>query len=279
MSSEAISKTAPLAFDKPGANRREGMLVSGLFGGIGGLVLCALVIRNVLDTPAGPMDVPILAGFAGLGALFGACCYDWNRWYRVALGPDCIELFRPGRRVVVDPRNVLALMGVGGVNLTGGEMVLCKRVLVVTRRGVLKIDFKEQSDGLYELLLELCPGAVGIPFRGPFRYPQPADPDLRRTIHDAVPVIRRHLWRQVWLALFSAVVFVLVGCLFLAMAYLGMRSAAPGSEGDVGRVGVFGIVLLVATVLSIVHAGRVFWRNARASRMVWRRARQPPSGQ
>ena len=117
------------------------------------------------------------AGLAALIAVPAAVCVALlmhaRRYERIALYPDRIDLRRGGLVEEILYSDVIGLVGRGGINLDGGEMLVWKKLFVLTedRRRCLEIHH-EVNAGLYHYLREHCSKSWGIPFRGTLESPK-----------------------------------------------------------------------------------------------------------
>lgn len=97
-----------------------------------------------------------------LGVIWHAGC---RRYHAVRVEPDRIELRRGTTCDQLRAADVLGLIGLGGINLDGGELVARKRLVILTdeRRYVLAFH-RENNAELYRVLRDACRLAWGVPY-------------------------------------------------------------------------------------------------------------------
>ena len=232
------------------ASRR--LLLGGGFGWIAGV--CALQFW------AAPGWSPPQRGLASavlVGPIVQAWVWrdDMRKIRAVVVRPEAIELHGRGSCDRVRCSDVLALVGDGGVNLDGGELVDWKRLTIATDAGrhVLRFDAETNAE-LYDALRMVCPRAWGLRFPPRLDEPDPSlRPDGSTASRVGLGVIAARLRsRIVWKAGFGLV---------LATGGLAMAGllAARGAVGAIDARGLVALIVGVGAGLSLTaDAARSF---------------------
>lgn len=148
--------------------------------------------------------------------------------------------------------DVLALVGDGGIDLGGGELIVWKRLSILTADGRDVLEFHHRDNAaIYRALHGACPRAWGLRFPAKLEPPDPAGrPGGGAASRLGLGLIGRSLRRRIVrdAALGSGMV---VTC--LALVWLASRSPASAESGK-GLI--FLIVGVVVGMLLMVDAAR-----------------------
>ncbi len=137
---------------------------------------CAFQFWLLPDWPP-PRRGALAAGLAAPFAIWAACRCYFGRYFAVILHPEWIELRRQGSSDEIPSDDVLALIGRGGINLDGGELIAWKSLVIFTGDRSYTLAFnREVNASLYRTFREFCPGAWGLPFAGRLEPPEESGP-------------------------------------------------------------------------------------------------------
>jgi hypothetical protein len=174
-----------------------------------------------------------------------------RRYYAVSFRGGYLEINRAGGSQLILASDVIGLVGLGGVNLDGGEMVAWKRLVVLTWDDHFSLEFNRHDNAwLYQSLRKRCPHAWGIPFRG---HLQPS-PQQEETASENMVALRRlegyyrgRIIRSLILSLALG-----IGCI----AGIALMIASPRIGDRTPRGAIWLVVLTIIAILSIVDVMR-----------------------
>jgi hypothetical protein len=236
-----------------------------LFAGAGlGGFLSSVTWFEVLHRQP-PMPGAVLTGVIVAGAIV-VFLIPLPAFVRAAaITPDGIT-FVPSRgpHVTAAPESIAMVAARRGLSFAGGEIVAPKSIRVLTPDGQFDMKFEPQAaPEVFEVLADEFPRSVRIDFDGRVTMPDlPADvtaAEFRDLIHSMVDdEFHSRASRAKWASLLSLIGAVAAGV--GAAATIMSASSSTSSSGP--RLGVAGVVLLVASILCVGDYLRV--RRARA---------------
>lgn len=164
--------------------------------------------------------------------------------------------------------DIRLLAGEGGISLSGGEMLIWKKTHIITptQRYTVRLS-PAANTSFYTNLLQQCPQAVGVPYKGALHLPQlPANADPAQFLSASLALTRRELHRQSLMALACAVLAVLVG---IGLVILTVNLAKENNARNSTSNGPFklGLWALIAFVLAVLFLGRALYQRAHAARI------------
>jgi hypothetical protein len=114
--------------------------------------------------------------------------------------------------VVVPCADIVLVIAEGGISLDGGEMLPWKRNVVITRTGRhIQHGTPPANAAFFAQCMNLCPQALGIPFKGEWRMPQcPEGVDPAAFLRDGLGRARAELSRQAGRAVMAALLALAV---------------------------------------------------------------------
>jgi hypothetical protein len=123
----------------------------------------------------------------------------FGRYHSVVYRLGCLELGRGLATDVVPVTEVVAFIGVGGINLDGGPMIAWKRLAILTCHGQYSLEFHRYANAwLYRSLRERCPRAWGLPWRGVLEPPSGSGRALGRAGNTtSIEIVQKYYRRQV----------------------------------------------------------------------------------
>jgi len=232
-----------------------------------------LVLQELLLPQLTP---PQRAGSALLVALPGALMASWRRYcgryHTITLSPGLLEFHRGTRVEQISPSEVRALLGLGGISLDGGEIVVWKKLILLTEDGNRPVALgADENASCYDHLRQMCPLAWCAPFRGDLEWPhaevQPFEPG---DMSFSLAILRRYYARQMAKTFFLAVGWTL-GSIAASVCVLTHAEF----NGDVAKglawlvvfviVGIFLLAIVVRqfpVLLRIRRAEHALRRNA-----------------
>jgi hypothetical protein len=164
--------------------------------------------------------------------------------------------------------DIRLLAGEGGISLSGGEMLIWKKTHVITptQRYTLRLS-PAANTRFYTNLLQNCPQAVGIPYKGQLHLPQcPPNADPAEFLSSALTLTRRELNRQSLMALVFALLCLLAAIGLVALTITVAKEANPRNTTD-NSAFKLGLWALIAFVLSALFLGRALYQRAHAARI------------
>jgi len=171
---------------------------------------------------------------------------------------------------LIPVENVELIVGESGISLSGGEMLIWKRTVVVAggkRHVSRKLPGENQQN--FDQWVALCPRAVGIRPDGSVALPRidpESDEDPLELLGKALLAVKRELGSQVLRGFVWAVVLLLagIGVIIAVVAYNVQNVQNPNDLTGV-RFGFLGLALVVCAFLL---GGRATWLSGRRRRIV-----------
>jgi len=157
-----------------------------------------------------------------------------------------------------------------GLSLSGGEMIIWKRNVIVTqsRRIVVK-GSPDENAATFRQVIAHCPRAVAIDANGSITLPRitpDANEDPLDILQSALTSAKREYGRQIIKAFAFALLFFALG---VVITFLIVAANAANPNKPIGfQVAVFGIVLFVAGVLSSVRGFAMLGRRSYLNRVL-----------
>ena len=179
-----------------------------------------------------------------------------GRYHTVVVRPDAIELRKGRTRRRVRPSDVLALVGDGGIDLGGGDLIVWKRLSILTAEGRDVLEFHQRDNAaIYRALHATCPRAWGLPFPARLEPPDPAArPDGAAASRVGLGMIGRSLRRRIGRNAALGLGLV-VGC--LAVVWLVSRSPAAAESAKGLVFPIVGVVVGMMLMADAVRCSRV----------------------
>lgn len=166
--------------------------------------------------------------------------------------------------------DIRVIAGEGGVSLNGGEILIWKKTHIITpsRRYSVALP-PPYSERFYTKLLENCPHAVGMPYKGQLHLPEcPPRQDPADFLASALTLSRRELRRQSLLAIACALLSLLIAVAITALVfYLSSQLDAKDLSSSGGRLYKLGIFAIVAFVIAGLFLIRALFQRAHAARI------------
>jgi hypothetical protein len=189
-----------------------------------------------------------LAATIAVPAALGMAVWRFVRVHHTILVfPEVLELRHVVGSDVVVLSDVLGLIGLGGISLDGGELLVWKRVVILTDNRRWSVSLTPAGNAaLHRALRSHCRWAWGLPFRGSIEPPE-EEAAARAAPHSLGRFYRRQCLRSLLLGLILA-----VGC---AAGGAGLRSR-PGLDATRLKAVAWLIVGLVVGFLLLANAGR-----------------------
>ena len=178
-----------------------------------------------------------------------------NRWrtFGMSLYSDVLVIHRLASPVTCDVNDIIALVGMSGIDLSGGELITWKRLVFITAQGRHILAFEpEINSQIYAAVIEFCPHCVGIPY--------PAERvDNSNEADTALPSIIR-LIKNAAVKKFAsgAAVFISIASL-VAFAVLGGMKGEEIAGGSVALIigAAGGVAYIVSAVRDVLLARKL----------------------
>lgn len=107
--------------------------------------------------------IPLAAVLAGLAF--------YRKYYRIVIS-DRIELRRLNSVTTIQPSEICGMVGLGGANIDGGEMIVWKHIMIVTAENTYRLSFGYEHNPLcYEAIRQVAARAWCLPFCGVLEQP------------------------------------------------------------------------------------------------------------
>jgi hypothetical protein len=129
------------------------------------LFVAAGVLFNSLGVPHGQDLLLSLLTAAPTALAVGWLRYR-GRYFKIALSPDLVEIYRGGHGEQILPSEIQAVIGLGGF-APGEQGFVWRRLVILSRDRTHTLVLQSQDNArCYDALLRFCPSAWGLPFRG-----------------------------------------------------------------------------------------------------------------
>ena len=237
-------------------------------------VAVAAAVNIALGIP-GPVAVHVL-WITVASCIAAALLWPRSRpWEELIVAEDGIEVGRLGEYLFIPGEDICLVWGEGGLRLDGGPILVWRKICFRTLRDAFRFDLGNAATNeyCYRCILSVAPSAVGVPYEGDFRLPEPfsdsRDDEVKRSLQTAVPAEQGHQTRRYAVLTLSAIGLA-AGVFIIAILTGGPLGPKQNKEEMVGKLAATGI-LVTATVCGLIL---VWWRASRR----WQRLRHVING-
>ena len=193
-------------------------------------------------------------------AIFMAYLRFSRRCHTVIDRKGFLELGQGFRSKEIPVSQVVGLIGLGGVNLDGDELIVWKNLVILTWDGCEILEFHHQDNAwLYRILRGVCRTAWGLPFNGHLEPPMDGPRNGRGVNSVAIERILGYYRWEVAKTLIATVI-LLIGALIVILWLI------PRAGGD-GRIAKGLLWLAIFAAISLLML-RDAWRNSRVLREI-----------
>jgi hypothetical protein len=217
------------------------------------MITLAILQFAILPHWTNPRRGKLAAALVAPVALAFACRSFLKRYHSVVYRHGCLELGRGLATDVIPTTDVVALIGVVGVNLDGGPMIAWKRLTILTWDRHYSLEFHRYANAwLYRSLRPLCPQAWGLPWRGQLEPPSNASRAHGRGVNTIIiGTLQKYYRKQIGRTLSAAL--ILAATSIAALIWI-VRNANTNDAAL--KVLMYLIVAIVLAVLLLAETRR-----------------------